>query len=116
LVSAATHLPPAEAAFIPTPTVWLELVVSFAADTPPAKVLEHTKRLVETAARLVPDLLLSYDLNRSRTEDGDIVIALKPRRVDGAAERLADVADVIRQEAGRLAAEQRVVVRIGKAA
>lgn len=113
LVSAAQHLPPVEAKFIPAPPAWLELVVSFEATTPPVKVFEHTRQLVTAATGAVPELRLAYDLTRSRAENDDVVIALTPRDPAGAAERLAAATEAIRREAERVAPQQRVVVRIG---
>lgn len=76
----------------------LELVVSFDAGTPPTAVFEHAREPVEAAAAAVPDLGLTSDLTRTRTEGQDVVVVLSPSRpATDARERLAEVAEVIRQ-------------------
>ena len=59
------------------PVAWLELVVDFDVNTPPAKVVVHTHRLIHAVASAVPELGLQYDLDRSRTEGESIIVALK---------------------------------------
>jgi hypothetical protein len=99
------------------PAAWLELVVSFEGNTPPAQVWEHTKRLIVEVSRAAPELGLAYDVNHSRTENEDVVIALTPRSSPGAAQRLNQLADVIRRATEISSARRGVVVRIvGKAA
>ena len=61
------------------PAMWLELVVTFQADTPPAQVMQHANRLIGLAHAAAPGLELAYDFARSRTEGDDVVIALTPR-------------------------------------
>jgi hypothetical protein len=113
LVGVAEHLPPVEGEFVTGSAVWLELVVSFEMSTPPGRVIEHVNRLIAAATGAVPELGLTYDLARSREENGDVVLVLAPRNLTGAAERLAAVAEVIRNAAERVAAQRRVLVRVG---
>ena len=90
--------------------VWLELVVSFDADTKPLEVVKHTDALVAAASAAVPDLGLTYDSDRTRAEGDSVVLSLKPRDAAGAAERLAEAADVIRKATATVAADVRVRV------
>jgi hypothetical protein len=115
LVGVAEHLPPVSGEFVPAPA-WLELVVSFDISTPPAKVFEHTKQLVEAAARAVPELGLTYDFTRSRTENGDVVIALTPANTADVAKRLTHVAAVIQQATTQLPGVRRLVATVARAA
>lgn len=111
LVSAARHLEPITVRMYRA--VWLELVVSFEAGTPPTKVVEHVNRLAHAAAKAVPDLGLTYDLARSRGEGDDVVVALRPRQFAAdTRDRLAAVAEVIRQAAAKVERERAVAVRV----
>jgi hypothetical protein len=77
--------------------VWLELVVSFEKSTPPARVIEHAKRLIAAVHASDPGLGLTWDLDRSREENGDVVIALSPTGAGDVEKRLNDVAAVIQR-------------------
>ena len=110
-VGVAQHLPSTESDS--TPPVWLELVVSFEENTPPAQVWEHTKRLIVEVSRAAPELGLIYDVNHSRTENEDVVIALAPQSSAGSSERLATLAQAIRQATKTVPPQRAVLVRVG---
>jgi hypothetical protein len=95
---------------------WLELVVSFEASTRPAAMFECMNQLFAAAIRAVPALGLTVDFTHARTEDDTVVLTLIPRNPAGAADWLTAVVGTVRREIGRLAAEQRVLVRVGRAA
>jgi hypothetical protein len=95
------------------PPVWLELRVSFAEDTAPAKVIEHTNRLIGLLSAADPELGLTWDHRRSRAEDRDVIVALSPRSmVAGAEKRLRDLLAIVEPDVGRLSGTNRTVARL----
>jgi hypothetical protein len=96
--------------------VWLELVVSFDQQTPPAQVIEQTNRLAGLVCRIDPELGLTWDFVRSRTEKDDFIIALAPAKAKSDDRRLEQVLTVARSELARTPAGNRAVARLARAA
>lgn len=115
LVGAATQLPPVAVGFIREPAVWLEVLVSFDAGTPPVRVMEYSRRLI-AAAGAIPDLGLTYDFNRSRAENDDVVIALSPTVGGDVEKRLNEAAAVIRRETAQFPDVRKLVATVARAA
>ena len=72
----------------------------------------HTNRMMQIAIDAAPELGLRYDVGRMREEGDAVVVALKSRKVAGAAERLAEVADVIRKATAAVPDHGPVLVRV----
>jgi hypothetical protein len=92
--------------------MWLELVVSFEEHMHPARVLEQAKRLVAIAHAGDPTLGLTYDFNRSRAENDNVVIALSPTDTTEVEKRLNSVAEVIQRETAHLPGVLRLVATV----
>ncbi|HSQ56536.1 MAG TPA: hypothetical protein VLM40_12410, partial [Gemmata sp.] len=71
------------------------------------------RRRPAAARRAAPALGLTYDVERSRAENDDVVIALSPRNEVASGEHLAALAKKIQEAAQGVAAAPGVLVRIG---
>jgi hypothetical protein len=96
-IGVAKRHPPVEGQFARTPSIWLELVVSFGEGTPPFSVIAHANRLIAAATQAAPELNLIYDFSHTRSDNGDVIISLAPRTAWGTPERLAAAAEAIRR-------------------
>ena len=85
----------------PRPKVWLEITVSFFAESDPATVEALTLTLIQAAHDAAPELGLTYDKGRSRVVGEDIVIALVPQHPAGVQERLSAVLEQLRKAAAQ---------------
>lgn len=97
--SPAPRLAHREDAGAPQPRC-LELVVAFAPNLPPTQVWLEINRLLQAMSAAAPDLELTYDALRSRTENGNVIIALTPADPAGASERLGVLSDALRMSVG----------------
>ena len=80
---------------------WLELVVTFAGQIPPADVWQEINRLLLALSAAAPELKLTYDALHSRAENGDLVIALTPAVPMGTSERIGALTDALRIAVGK---------------
>lgn len=83
-----------------TMSLRLEVVVGFSANLPPTQVWHEINRLMQAMSAAAPDLKLTYDALRSRTENGDVVIALTPKDPKATSERLDVLSDALYASAG----------------
>lgn len=100
LVNVARSVPPVVvecSTWNVAPAVWLELVVSFDDGTDVAGVEVLTTKLVQAAHDAAPELGLTYDPDRSRVSGEDVIVALTPRIVAGAEDRLGAVIRRVRE-------------------
>jgi hypothetical protein len=90
--------------------VYFHMRIRFTASTPPGKVFFFAQTMIQHAWDLDPELGLTYDTERSRSDDqGDIILVLRAGDVPDARQRVAKVESEFRALIARVRAGEKVL-------